>query len=265
MTVEGFPFNSVERTRTIETSRGSRVEVLERSGPGAMLAQQNPMTGGPGSYRLTLEGGQRMIGVDTVKREYFEMNAGDMAEMASSALKMMSSMNMTSSGMVIDATDLGDGGMMLGHPTSHWKMHQTMTTSVPVEGDTIAMNADMFIDTWFAKDIAPIAATGAMNSTTFALDSATMKIARGFLGGDSAKISEVYKRMPKTLPMKVVTSGSIDTGPMDMIITTTREITRLERGKFDAVLFKTPAGYKLVERPMPKLPANTERSPDKLF
>ena len=264
--MDGMPFASqVERTRTTETPRGIRIDVLERSGPGAMLAQRNPAVGAPGSYRLAIDGGRRMIVVDTVKREYYEMNYAQMAGMGAEVSKMMTSMGMKMSAVGFDAKDLGDGGVILGHPTTHWKTHQTMTTSMQVEGDTVAMTADMFIDTWYATDVKPVTPQGPLNSYPGELDSAAMSMMRGVMGESAEKILENYKRMPRTIPLKVEIKGSMNMGEMDVMTGTTREVTKLERGKFDPALFEVPKGYKPVDNPMKKLLPSTSKSPDKQF
>ena len=222
------------------------------------------MTGGAGTYRLTLYEGTRVISVDTVKREYSEMDFRKMDNLFSEMTKMLSSMDMKMSGMKAEATDLGDGGIILGHPTSHWKVHQTMTTSMAAQGDTMALSTDMFIDTWFANDIARLAPKGPMNSGELEPDSLALRMAHGIFGEDMEKSLEAYKKMPKTLPLKTVTSGSVEMGPMDVIMTTTLEVTKFERGKFDAALFQVPKGYKLVDFPGLK-PPSTSQSRDKQF
>jgi hypothetical protein len=38
-------------------------------------------------------------------------------------------------------------------------------------------------------------------------------------------------------------------------MTTTTEVTKIEKGQFSESLFQVPKGYKLVEMPFPKMPA----------
>ncbi len=244
---EGMPFAShVEKTRTIETRRGRRVEVLERTPAMGVSPIPTSVAEAPGTYRLTLDGGRRIISVDTVNHEYFEVSLGGPGGMDSSLTKMISSMKMKMSGTKSDLQELGDGGIIAGQPTTHWKVHEKIMTSTSHDGDTAEFGADTFTETWYAKDISSIEPLD-----TGKFDDPQLKDLPLEMVPEDSVTKAIYRRLPKTLPLKQISKGTMGMGGMMLLTTTTMEITRLERGRFDAALFEVPKGYKRSNSPFP--------------
>lgn len=234
------------RMRTIEASGKVRTEVLQVSGamPGA---QANPMRGGPGSYTVTLEGG-RVFGVDTIKREYFDVSVREMFASGSDMMKALQGMNVKISEEKFDAEDLGDGGVVLGHPTHRWKLRQSMTMSAQMMGDTMAITSEMTTETFYARDIERMASSP--------LDSTLLNTITGAMPmSDFKKSTAAHAKLPKTLPLKSIQKGLMLFGPMEVTITMTAEVTKIQKGRFSESLFRVPKGYKRVEMPFPKMPA----------
>ena len=233
------------RMRTIEASGKLRTEVLEVSGamPGAPAS---PMRGGPGSYTVILGGG-RVFGVDTVKREYFDVSVRDMFSSGSDMMKALQGMNVKISDEKFDAKDLGDGGAILGHPTRRWRLHQSMTMSTQM-GDTMAITSEMTTETYYARDLERMASSP--------LDSTLLNTMTGAMPmSDLKKIGAAYSKLPKTLPLKSIQNGLMLLGPMEVTMTMTAEVTKIQKGRFSESLFRVPKGYKLVEMPFFKMPA----------
>ena len=235
------------RTRTIEAPGMVRNEVLEVSGA-ALAAEGNPLKGKPGSYTLEVQG--RFYGVDPIKREYYEMRVKDLIDKTAGMMKALEGMKTKVSEDKVDTEDLGEGEVILGHRTRHWRMRQSMTMTAQMMDDTIAISSEMIIDTHYARDLERL------KSTSVKVDSLQLSAFRSFMPfGDMAKTVAAYSRLPKTIPLKSVQKGSFFMGPMDMSVTVTTAVTKIEKGKFSESLFRVPKGYKLVEMPFPKMPA----------
>ncbi len=246
---ESFPMaNSAVRSRHIETLRGVRVETLERTG--MKMPGTNPFTPSTDHYSLTLQDGTTFI-IDTVRKEYYQLDARKLMGKGSELSSMMSSMNVKMSESAMDAEDAGEGEVILGHPTSHWKIHSTMTMTMTVNGDSVANTSEEFADTYFSRDFKHVfKATVKPGDLP---DSTMLSFAAAFRG-DSAKFREVAKKLPKTIPLKRVDKMSMMMGPMEILSTTTIEVTKIEQKSFDPSLFEIPKGYKKVEMPIPASP-----------
>jgi len=240
---KGLPTSLTVRTRTIESAGAIRVETLERSGMKA--SSFNPFNQEPGSYRITFADG-RMISVDTAKREYYEVDVTRMFKKDSPMMKMMASMNAKPSDGKIEVSYKGPGDVILGHKTNQWQTHNVFTMSMVANGDTIAMTTDQFAIVSYADDIRHLVAPSVPGVTP---DSEMVATFREFLGADSIATREMRK-LPKTLPLRMVTNGSMSMGPIDMSTTVTMNVTRVERVSLDHSMFEIPKGYKKVEMPM---------------
>jgi hypothetical protein len=247
--VESFPTsNTMMRSRRIETPRGMRTETLERTG--MKMPSSIPFAPSTDRYNLALADGRHFT-IDTVRKEYYEVDVNKLTAKGSPLSSMMSSMNMKMTDSRMDAEDAGDGEVILGHPTSHWKIHATMTMTMIVNGDSVANTSEEFSDSYFSRDVKHV--FNAVAKAGDRPDSTILSLASSLIG-DSATFAAVAKKLPKTIPLKRVEKISMMMGPMDVLSTITVEVTRIEQRSFDPSLFEIPKGYKKVEMPIPASP-----------
>ena len=237
---QGLPFRSSLRTRTIEIPNATRVETLERSA----TERPNPFAQPIGGYRITFADG-RMIAVDTVKREYYETNISTIFNKNSPIMQMIASLNVKPLGATIEVVEKGPGDVILGHKTSEWQTHNVMNMSMAANGDTVVMTSDQLSTIYFADDIRHVAPASVPGVTP---DSEMVASLKSFSGMDSTATREISK-LPKTLPLRMVSKASMLMGPIDMLVSVTMDVTRIERTAVDPSLFEIPKGYKKVEAP----------------
>ncbi len=248
-TVQGQNMSATVNSRTVEAPGVVRVEILDRKGTGASVDAMNAAAGAPGSYTITLDNGRVMYGVNPAKREYYTTTLEEMGNSISQMSRMLGGAQVKFSGMKVKIDSLGAGQVVLGHQTTHWKIQQTMTMSIAMQGDTLAMTSETTADSFFATDIAhPPAPKGSMAP---AVDNQILAFSLEMLGADSVRTVAQLARLPKTLLLKSVQQTAMMTGMMDIVSTTTRVVTRLQKQRPNESLFLVPKDYKLVAAPLP--------------
>ena len=226
-------------SKSVMTVAGANVkmEELERTGP-AMPGRT------AGSYMLMIGSERKMYSVDPQKKEYFEFDVARMQSQITAMMKSMPGMQMKFSDLEAKVEDLGDGEPLLGHPTRHFRITNALTMNAVVMSDSMSISMETSSDTYFAKDLAMD--TAAMMSG----DTSMLTQFREFIPGiDANKFREQFSKLPKLVPLKTVTKSSSYFGPMDMTMTITQLVTRVEKKQMPALTFTIPAGYKKVEMP----------------
>jgi hypothetical protein len=159
-------------------------------------------------------------------------------------IKGLSKMGMKFSSFTTRVEDLGDGEIILGHPTRHWRVQNTIEVNTSLGDAAFRIRMELVGDNFYSKDI--------MLSTnpTIAPDS-TLMVQFGDLipEQNAASARREMSRLPKTLPLKSVATMTSHTGPTDMKMTTTSLVTKIETVKVPRSFFEVPRRYKKVEMP----------------
>jgi hypothetical protein len=247
--VQGQDISATVTARTVEGPGVVRMEILDRKGTGGAIGAMNAAAGAPGSYTITADNGRVMYGVNPAKREYYRMTLEDMGNTISQMSKMFGGAQVTFSGMKVKVDSIGPGEVVLGHPTTHWKIQQTMTMSIVMQGDTLAMTSQTTSDSFFATDVPHPASPNGSKAPS--MDNAILAFSREMLGADSAKTMAEFARLPRTVIMKSVQHAAMMTGMMDIVSTITKVVTHLQKQRADGSLFVVPKDYKSVAAPIP--------------
>jgi hypothetical protein len=233
--------NAVSVVRSVVTAAGRdvRTDILERTGP------RSPGFESEGSYTLLRGKDMKMFSVDTAKHTYYEL---DLAKMQAQLNNMMKSSGATMKVSRFEFTveDIGDGEIILGHPTRHWRIRQSMDMRMGVDAETMAVTTENTIDSYYAKDLKlPKEPIGDG-------DTASLRVFRNLIPeSDAGKMRAQLERLPKTLALRSIAKGTSGVATMKTATSSSTNVTKIETLKVPASIFEIPAGYKQV--PMPDL------------
>jgi hypothetical protein len=153
----------VTRTATTVGGGSVRFEVLE--GPG----RRNPSAH---SYMLLRMKEMKTYSIDSTKKEYSEIDVSKMQAQIISAMKAVGGI-MKFSGIDYRVEDLGKGEVILGHPTRHWRMTQSMNITTVMGADSTTVANESTSDLYFATDLA------LRNNPASAVDTSSLAQFRG--------------------------------------------------------------------------------------
>jgi hypothetical protein len=135
--------------------------------------------------------------------------------------------------------DVGDGGLILGHATHHYRVTTTGVVEMMMDGQTCTKDVGGVSDTWIAPDVD--------------LDPA-MKLTLGHfspLVGSEAiaqSISDAATGLPKGLALRTISKHTeADAHGVPRTVTTTTEYVELSRAPIDVAVFRVPADYKVMD------------------
>lgn len=224
--------------RSVMTIAGNnlRVEELERTGPTTPLNR-------PGSIMLMRGADRKMFSIDTVKKEYYEIDLSKMQSQISAMLKSMPGMEMKFSDMKASVQDLGDGEAILGHPTRRYRISHGLTMNTVMMTESVTVSMETSGETWFAKDL-PV------ERNAMSADSSMLTQYRDLIPGvDANRFRQELSKLPSLVPLKGVMTTSSYFGPMDITVKITQLVTKVEKKQVPAGIFEIPAGYKKVQMP----------------
>lgn len=143
----------------------------------------------------------------------------------------------------VEATDLGPGEPILGHPTHKHNVKQSYNVKVSVMGMRREMKMNSSMDTWVATDI-PAAEARAMEE--FGRNFVNAIGGAAAFGGDGMQKlqAEIMRTMPKGVHVKqVTTTTQVDQGGKEETSTMTSEMTEFNRGNIDPKIYEIPSNY----------------------
>lgn len=228
--------NSSGRYVATYTDKHFRVDVLESTGA------DTPGKPAAGSFMLSRD--RHVYSIDTVKHEYYEFSPEKLKQQMGEMMKAVPGMQMKFSGFKFDVTDLGDGENILGHPTRKWKIRQLMNVTTIMMGDTISISMETTQETWSAKDI-----FGPGNPMTSADSGAVSMFGDMIPSAELAALRASMAKMPTGIPLKSTSHTTSYFGPMDVTLTMSTQVTKIEKVTVSSSIFDLPEGYKQVDLP----------------
>ena len=232
---------TIARTLTTVGGGNVRFEVIGRSeGRPSRLSSAN-------SYMLLRIKEMKMYSIDTTKHEYSEV---DVAAMQSQLISMMKAAggDMKFSDIDYKVDDLGDGGVILGHPTRHWRMKQSMTVTTTMNSASTSVGIESAADLYFARDVS------LPNNPAGPLDTSSLAQFRNLTPETNLiKARAELSRLPRNLLLRSIVKSKTRVPSAETETTSTTNVTRLETVNVPASILEIPRGYKKVEMfPLPK-------------
>ena len=230
--------------RHVMTIRGDSV----RTDADASLAA-SLMMGGSGSYTVTHDGARTVFGVDTVKREYWEIDAAQIAEDLEDAVSSLEEMPFRFSDVSSNAEELGPGETIEGYTTTHWRYTQKMTMKMKMAlpGMPGDMRMEQVTDLYYSPELTKIMSPG--SSKPVMGDVKPGKDLPFLDSAATAAITSARAKLPMTIPIRSLERTTTIAGPVKATKTTITEIRGIAAIEVPALFFAIPAGYKKVEMP----------------
>jgi hypothetical protein len=216
------------------------MDVLSRTGP------ESPGNPAPGSYRLARRDRSMAYVVDSARHQYYEI---DNQALQSQLVEMMKArgMKLKFSGFKFDFEDLGEGEVVLGHPTEHWRVRHALTMTTEVGDVAISVITEAVSDNLYAKDIEPEKSPATMGDTAVLTQFRNI-IPIEQIGDFRSKAA----KLPHGLHLRSNLTSTTSVGDITMATTLLIAVNKVETVDVPASFFEIPSTYKKVE--MPRLP-----------
>jgi|SRR5581483_1924725 len=191
---------------------------------------------------LSNDGGRTMSVFDPSTRNYFELNLEDALGSATSVLRNLpGSVKVSFENPNVSVRDAGDGGTVQGYPTRRYLLDASYDVVVDAMGQKMTSHTKMTTESW---------ATQVLSS-----ESTNFLQLRAFRTGIEAldKLIQAQSDTIKGMPLKQVSTITVNQGAGDITMSTTSLVTNIERKAIDASQFTIPSGYTKVDDPITKM------------
>jgi hypothetical protein len=235
--VAGMPDTGLIQGHAVGSADKMRMD-LTLKGPGA---QVSPVGAPNGAITMILtDSGKTVIYLDSANSRYVRVRPADMLVQA----QEMGQMTMKFSDTEAKVDSLGAGPVILGHPTSHYRVGTGMTMNIAAMGQQQSVKINSTSDYYFATDI-----KGVVNPFA-SLTGTDMSAMFGKTNKDfSDKLKAMQDKLPKATPLRASSTSTMVTQGQTRTTNTLAEVTSVQWVDAKPGTFDVPAGYRLV--PMP--------------
>jgi len=230
--VSGMSDTSVLTGHAVGTADKMRLDVkMKTQGSGAavgMLANQGDVS------MIVTDSGKTITYLDSKNSQYIKVRPTDMILQA----QQMGGMKMEFSGTEAKVDNLGAGPVILGHPTSHYRVATGMTMKISAMGQEQTVKIGSTTDTYFANDI-----KGDLNPFA-SLSGGDMANMFGTTNKEFAdKMKAVQAKLPKGVPLRAVSSSTLTAHGATKVTNSQAEVTSIKSVPYDARTFQVPSTY----------------------
>ena len=140
--------------------------------------------------------------------------------------------------------NLGAGPVILGHPTSHYRVATGMTMKISAMGQEQTVKIASTTDTYYASDI-----NGRLNPFA-SLSGGDMANMFGSTNKEFAdKMTAAQQKLPKGTPLRSLSSATIVAQGQTKVTTSQAEVTSIQWVPSDPKVFEVPATYTAMPLP----------------
>ena len=234
--VQGAPDSGVITGHAVGTSDKMRLDVTMK-GAGA---QVSPLASDSTVTMIVTDSGKTITYIDSKKSQYLRVRPAEMISQA----QQMGGMKMDFTGTSAKVDSLGAGPAILGHPTLHYRVVTGMTMTISAMGQEPTAKIASTSDTYYATDI-----KGKLNPFA-SLSGGDMANMFGSTNKEFAdKMKSVQQKLPKGVPLRVVSSAMIVSQGNTRITNSSAEVTGLKWVDADPKAFEVPATYTAAQLP----------------
>jgi len=234
--VQGAPDSGVITGHAVGTSDKMRLDVTMK-GAGA---QVSPLASDSTVTMIVTDSGKTITYIDSKKSQYLRVRPAEMISQA----QQMGGMKMDFTGTSAKVDSLGAGPAILGHPTLHYRVVTGMTMTISAMGQEQTAKIASTSDTYYATDI-----KGKLNPFA-SLSGGDMANMFGSTNKEFAdKMKSVQQKLPKGVPLRVVSSAMIVSQGNTRITNSSAEVTGLKWVDADPKAFEVPATYTAAQLP----------------
>jgi len=239
--VQGTPDTAVMTGHAVGSLDKMRLDVT------GSASKVSPLTTDSVSMIVT-DSGKTITYLDTRKNQYLRVRPTEIVSQA----QQTSGMKMDFSDTQAKVDSLGAGPVILGHPTTHYRVATGMTMTVSAMGQQQTVKISSTTDSYFANDI-----NGVLNpfATLSGSDMANMF---GAGNADFAqKLKAAQAKLPKGTPLRASSSATIISQGQTRVTTSSAEVTSVKWVSPDPKTFQIPATYTQVQMPGMGTPTGT--------
>jgi hypothetical protein len=189
---------------------------------------------------IVTDSGKTIAYLDAKKSQYLLLRPAEMIAQA----QQTGGMKMDFSETTAKVDNLGAGPVLLGHPTSHYRVATAMTMTISAMGQAQIVKISSTNDTFYATDIA-----GDLNPFA-SLSGGDMANMFGTTNKDFAdKMKAAQAKLPKGVPLRALSSNTIIAQGQTRTRNSVAEVTALKLTDADPKAFEIPASYTAVQLP----------------
>ncbi len=230
--VSGIPDTSVLTGHAVGSADKMRVDVkMKMQGGGTavgLLASHGDVS------MIVTDSGKTITYLDSKNAQYIRVRPTEMIAQA----QQLGGMKMDFSGTEAKVDNLGAGPTILGHPTSHYRVATAMTMKISAMGQEQTVKVGSKTDTYYATDI-----KGDLNPFA-SLNGGDMANMLGTNNKEFAdKMKAVQAKLPKGVPLRVVSSSSLTSEGKTRITDSHAEVTAVQLVSADPGVFEVPKAY----------------------
>jgi hypothetical protein len=235
VTVQGQPDTGIIIGHAVGSSDKLRMD-LTMKGTGS---QVSPLATDGVMTMIVSDTGKTVTYLDTKNNHYIRMRP---AEMFAQMQQMGAKMDLSNTKATVDS--VGSGPVILGHPTTHYRIGTGMTMNINAMGQQQTVNIASTSDYYYATDI-----KGEVNP--FAnLSGADM--ASAFTGTSKEfadKLKAAQAKLPKATPLKATSSATMTVSGQTRVTKTDAVVTAIKWIDADPKTFEVPASYTPLQLP----------------
>jgi len=192
---------------------------------------------------IVTDSGKTITYLDSKKGQYLKVRPTEMIAQA----QAMGGMKMDFSGTQAKVDSLGAGPVILGHPTSHYRVATGMTMKISAMGQEQTVTISSTTDTYYATDI-----KGDLNPFA-SLNGGDMANMFGTTNKEFAdKMKAAQAKLPKGTPLRAVSSSSLTSQGQTKVTNSQAEVTAVQWVPHDPKTYEVPATY--TAAPSPRMP-----------
>lgn len=196
---------------------------------------------------IVSDSGKTIAYVDTKKSQYLRVRPAEMIAQA----QQMGGMKMNFSSTEANVENLGAGPVILGHPTSHYRVSTGMTMTISAMGQEQTVKIASTNDSYYATDI-----RGDLNPFA-SLNGGDMANIFGTSNKDFAdKMKAAQAKLPKGVPLRATSSSTMEAQGETRVTKSEAEVTGLKWVDADPKVFEIPSTYTALQ--LPGLPGSQD-------
>jgi hypothetical protein len=233
--VKGAPDTGVITGHAVGTANKMRLDV-SLIGSNAHVS---PLADSAVSMIVT-DSGKTIAYLDAKKSQYLRVRPADMIAQA----QQMGGMTMNFTGTNAQVDNLGAGPVILGHPTSHYRVATGMTVTISAMGQEQTVQISSTNDSYYATDI-----KGDLNPFA-SLNGGDMANMFASTNKDFAdKMKAAQAKLPSAVPLRASSSSTLVAQGQTRVTNSEAEVTSLKWVDANPKVFEVPATYTAVPLP----------------
>jgi hypothetical protein len=235
ISVKGAPDTGVIVGRALGAADKMRLDVSLKGS----RAHVSPLADSTVTMIVT-DSGKTISYLDIKKSQYLRVRPAEMIAQA----QEMGGMKMTFSATDAKVDSLGAGPVILGHPTSHYRVATGMTMTISALGQEQTVKISSTNDTFYATDV-----RGDLNPFA-SLTGGDMANMFGTANKEFAeKMKAAQAKLPKGVPLRATSESTMIAQGQTRVTKTQAEVTSLDWVNSDPKAFEVPPTYTALQLP----------------